>query len=162
MKFPILLAEDDENDVFFLKHAFQAADITHPVQVARDGQEAIDYLAGAGIFTDRARYPLPGLVLLDLKMPIKDGLEVLAWKREQPPVRCLPVIVFSSSGQPGDVERAYELGANAFVRKPPSTVKRIELARLIKGFWLEFNELPEPWLADCEPAPKLDRGVAFG
>ncbi len=142
MSFPILLAEDDENDVFLLKHAFRGAGITHPVQVTYDGQEAVDYLAGAGAFADRLRHPLPGLILLDLKMPLKSGLEVLQWLRGQPSLQGLPVIMLSSSSQPRDVKRAYQLGANAFVLKPASNDKRIELARSIKAFWLQFNELP--------------------
>jgi CheY-like chemotaxis protein len=140
---PILYAEDDEHDVFFLQHAFQAAGITNPLQVARDGQEAIDYLSGAGDFADRSRYPLPCLILLDLKMPGVSGMEVLAWLRQVSNSPPLPVIVLSSSAQPRDIDRAFALGANAFVVKPASIDERIRLARSIQGFWLDFNQ-PQP------------------
>src|SRR5438445_8502073 len=114
----ILLAEDDENDVLLLKRAFAAAEIRNPLFVARDGQEVIDYLAGAGNFANRTEYPIPSLVLLDLKMPKRSGMDVLQWLRAQPVLRCLPVVIFSSSPHRHDIERAYRLGANAFVVKP--------------------------------------------
>src|SRR4051794_12182666 len=138
----ILQVEDDDNDVFFLQHAFQEAGITHSIQRAKDGQEAIEYLAGAGEFADRKRYPLPCLTILDLKMPRKGGLEVLEWLREESNLSSLPVIVFSSSAQPSDIDRAYELGANSFVVKPASMDKRVQFAHLLKGYWLQFNQLP--------------------
>ena len=137
-----LIAEDDENDVFFLQRAFQQAKIENPLHVVRDGQEAIDYLSGEGEFSDRALHPLPHLLILDLKMPRKTGLEVLGWLHEQPELGSLPVLVLSSSAQRTDIERAYELGANGFVVKPASVEKRVELAKLIGTFWLDFNEGP--------------------
>ena len=138
----ILLAEDDDNDVLLLKRAFETAEIQNPLYVAHDGREAIDYLAGAGKFSNRIEFPLPSLVILDLKMPIRSGMEVLQWIRSQPVLRCLPVIIFSSSAHRNDVESAYRLGANAFVSKPSSTETRAQLSRYIKGFWLQFNEPP--------------------
>jgi CheY-like chemotaxis protein len=141
-KSSILLVEDDPNDVFFLQRAFTAAAIDNPLSVAQDGQEAIDYLSGLGKYADRARHPLPCLIILDLKMPRRTGMDVLQWLREQPVFRCIPVIVFSSSAQRYDVERAYGLGATAFVVKPANNERRSELAALVKGFWLEFNERP--------------------
>jgi CheY-like chemotaxis protein len=141
--FPILQVEDDENDILFLQHAFAQAAITNPLQLAKNGQEAIDYLSGAGKFADRLEYPVPGLVLLDLKLPRISGLEVLHWLRHSSKLPRMPVIVFSSSAHRQDVETAYAAGANSFLVKPSSLEKRIELARLIKGYWLEFNE-PAP------------------
>jgi len=136
----LLVAEDDANDVFFLKRAFEQAEIQNPLHFVHDGQEAIDYLSGVGTFSDRAQYPLPSLLILDLKMPRKSGMEVLKWLDEQPELRRLPVVVFTSSAHQKDVERAYQLGANAFVVKPSNVSQRIELAKVIKGFWLDFNE----------------------
>src|SRR5205809_7595133 len=95
---PILHVEDSEEDVFLLRYAFQRADIKTPVQVVEDGQEAIDYLAGIGKFADRNEFPLRCLVLLDLKLPHKIGLEVLEWIRQQPELKSLVVIILSSSG----------------------------------------------------------------
>ena len=138
----LLIAEDDENDVFFLQHAFAKANIPNPLHIVRDGQEAIDYLSGANAFSDRGKYPLPYLILLDLKMPRKTGMDVLEWLSKQPELRCLPVIVFTSSAQRTDIERAYELGANGFVVKPSSTEKRAELVKALALFWFEFNEAP--------------------
>lgn len=136
----VLFVEDDENDVFFLQRAFREADIPHPLRVASDGQEAIDYLSGVGKYADRSAYPFPCLLILDLKMPRKTGMEVLEWVRHQRHLRGLPILILSSSAHRNDIERAYELGANAFVVKPSSTEKRAQLAITIKGFWLTFNE----------------------
>ena len=151
----LLVAEDDENDVFFLQRAFQQAKIGNPLHVVRDGQEAIDYLSGDGKFSNRTQYPLPHLFILDLKMPRKTGLEVLGWLHEQSELRCLPVLVLSSSAQRTDIERAYELGANGFVLKPASLEKRVELAKLIGAFWLDFNEAPLVCTEGLESARKL-------
>jgi DNA-binding response OmpR family regulator len=143
---PLLIAEDDENDVFFLRHAFGQAAIENPLQVAR----AIEYLAGEGKFSDRAQHPRPCLVILDLKMPRKNGMDVLRWKLAQPSLDCVPVIVLSSSADRDDIEMAYQLGANAYVVKPASIKRRTGLAMGIKSFWLEFNAPPnsfEPVLA---------------
>jgi CheY-like chemotaxis protein len=134
----ILLAEDDENDVLLLRRAFKEADVQNPLHVAGDGQEAIEFLA-------RLRTPpqdhMPALVILDLKMPRRDGLEVLEWIKGQPVMKGLPVILFSSSANRGDIEQAYALGANGFVVKPPSLSERADFARFIKQ-WLRFNQPP--------------------
>ena len=138
----ILVAEDDENDVFFLQRAFEQAGVNHPLHIVRDGEDAIDYLAGQGKFSSRTEYPFPTLLILDLKMPRKTGLDVLQWLRGQEGLQCLPVIILSSSSHRNDIEKAYRHGANAFVVKPSSNATRAELARMIKGFWLTFNEPP--------------------
>ena len=151
----ILLAEDDENDVLLLKRAFETAEIQNPIFVTRDGQEAMDYLAGVGNFSNRTEYPFPALVLLDLKMPRRSGLEVLQWLRAQPILHCLPVVIFSSSPHEHDIERAYRLGANAFVVKPSTNEARSQLSRFIKGFWLQFNEPPILCTEGIEAARKL-------
>ena len=136
---PILYAEDEENDAFFLKRAFKQASIPHPLVVVSDGQEAIDYCSGSGRYTNRNEYPLPCLVLLDLNMPRKSGLEVLEWIRKEPSVRTLPVIVLTSSLQDSDVYRAYTHGANAYVAKPSQPDGLIALAQTVKDFWLTLN-----------------------
>jgi len=137
----ILQVEDDENDVLFLRHAFNQAGIINPLRVARDGQEAIDYLSGKGQFANRVQNHFPGLILLDLKLPRKSGLEVLRWLRQSSNLPSLPVIVFSSSLQRQDIEDSYRSGASSFVAKPSCVEKRLALTQLIKSYWIEFNEL---------------------
>lgn len=116
----ILLAEDDPNDVFFMQRALTKAGINSPLQVVRNGQEALEYLGGLGKFNDRGKFPVPSLLLLDLKMPFVDGFEVLTWVRLQPALKQLPVIVLTSSAEDRDRQRAAELGANAYFVKPPT------------------------------------------
>ncbi len=140
-RLPILQVEDDEHDVFFLKRAFEEVHIPNPIQVVYDGQEAIDFFSGVGPYADRKRYPWPCLVLLDLKLPRKNGLEVLQWLRGEPHLPSVPVIVFSSSAHPEDIDRAYRLGANSFVVKPSGVAERNDFARALREFWLRFHEV---------------------
>jgi CheY-like chemotaxis protein len=151
----VLYVEDDPNDVFFMQDAFQEVGISEPLQVVRDGQEAVDYLAGASPFEDREKFPLPCLVLLDLQMPKRDGLSVLDWIRSQPSLKGMVVIVLSSSAHPKDIDRAYELGANSFVVKPVSVLERIELTKRFKDWWLGFNQFASIY----EGHPAWDAGV---
>jgi CheY-like chemotaxis protein len=116
----VLLAEDDPNDVFFMRRALTKAEITFPLNVVNDGQEAIDYLAGTDKFGDRTQYPLPSLILLDLKMPFLDGFEVLAHMQSQPSLKDIPVLVLTSSAEDRDRQRAAELGAKGYFVKPPT------------------------------------------
>ena len=140
---PILQVDDDANDVFLLQHALKKMCVANPVQVATDGQQAIDYLQGAGKFADRGRFPFPCLVLLDLKLPYVMGLDVLRWIRQQPGMRALMVIILTASGSEADIAEAYSLGANAFLTKP-SEERRLEaMIKAIKDFWLTHNTLPE-------------------
>ena len=136
----ILQIEDDENDIFFLQNAFQQAAITNPLHVVTRGEEAIDYLSGAGPYADRRKHPLPGLVLLDLKLPGMSGLEVLRWMRARPEFRRVVVIVFTSSQDAKEVALAYEIGANSFIAKPTGVPQRLELAQLLKRWWLGLNQ----------------------
>lgn len=138
----ILQVEDREEDVFLLHRALKRAALEANVQVASDGQEAVDYLAGHGKFADRQQFPLPYLVLLDLKLPQRMGLDVLAWIRAQPVFRPLIVIVLSSSIHEDDVRRAYELGANAFLVKPSDTHTLADMCQALKHFWLTYNQPP--------------------
>jgi CheY-like chemotaxis protein len=155
LRLNILLAEDDENDVLLLKLAFKQAGIQNPVHVAGDGQEAIDLLSKAAMLPNRASHPMPGLLILDLKMPRKSGLDVLRWLRQQPLLHCLPVIILSTSAHRHDLERAYQLGANAFIVKPAANEERTQLAGFIKGFWLQFNQPPIVCTDGLEAARKI-------
>jgi CheY-like chemotaxis protein len=148
--FTILQVEDDENDVALMRHSFKVAEIPYPLQVARDGQEAVDYLSGTGKFSDRIQHPIPCLILLDLKMPRKTGFEVLEWLRRASNYSSLPVIIFSSSALRVDIERAYRLGANSFVVKPTTAAKRVQLVQAIRNYWLMLSEPP----LDCIERPR--------
>jgi DNA-binding response OmpR family regulator len=138
----ILQVEDEANEVFLLQRAFAQAGIANPVQVASDGQMAIDYLSGSGRFADRGKFPMPGLMLLDLKLPRRSGREVLEWIRSQPGLNKLVVIVFTSAQYVGDVSLAYELGAKSFIIKPTDFSQYLDIARLLKGWWLQRNQFP--------------------
>jgi CheY-like chemotaxis protein len=136
----ILVAEDDSTDAFFLQRAFQRAGIPIELHFVRDGQEAIDYLQGKGRFADRAAYPQPQLLLLDLKMPRLDGFDVLGWIRKQPGLSELVVVLFSMSDEPKDMRRAYDLGANWYLVKPHSMEELMALIGRFKKHWLEGGE----------------------
>lgn len=135
----LLVAEDDELDVILLDRAFKDAGVAHLLTFVRDGQEAMDWLdrRGTGAESDR----LPALTLLDLKMPRRDGLETLAWIRNRAVYRCMPVFIFSSSAHRDDIERAYLLGANAYLVKPASVAERAGVARFINE-WLRLVQPP--------------------
>lgn len=138
----VLLVEDSEDDVLFMQRALIAAGFKNPPQVAKDGQVALDYLAGSGIYTDRKQYPIPSLVLLDLKLPHVLGLDVLKWIRSRPELQTLPVVVLTSSGERSDLERAYRLGANSFMVKPSDTDDLDGLAKCVVDYWFKYNILP--------------------
>ena len=132
----ILLVEDDDNDVFFMRRALQKGGFTNPMNVANNGQEAIDYLGGAGKFSDRSRFPLPSIVFLDLKMPFLDGFEVLTWIRSQPALQKIPVVVLTSSSEDRDRQRAAALGAEGYFVKTPG----VETVREMMQFLNEDSE----------------------
>jgi len=134
------LVEDDENDVFFFKRAMKLAQWTDPLQVAHDGKQAIEYLSGSGPFSHRDEFPLPALLLLDLKLPYVNGLEVLKWIRDNPSLRQIAVIVLTSSREDIDVDRACQLGANAYVVKPAASEELVDLVKSIRAFWMEHNQ----------------------
>jgi len=149
----ILLVEDDTNDVFFMKRAMKLAGMINPVQVVSDGRDAIHYLDGTGEYSDRTKFPLPCLVLLDLKLPHVMGLDVLKWIREQPELRTVIVLVFTASKLPPDVSKAYFLGANSYLVKPSQPDELIQMVRLIEQYWLNLNQ-SAPALEYVEPPPR--------
>ena len=136
----ILIVEDDPNDVLFLKMALEAVGVQNPVVEAKDGRDALDYLSGEGPYADRKRYPLPYLLLLDLKLPHLMGLDLLKWIRQRAELDCLIIIVLTSSANPADIDAAYQLGANAYLVKPSSFEKLKALAQSLKDFWLLHNQ----------------------
>ena len=135
----ILLVEDSEDDVFLMKRTLNAAGVINPVYVVTDGEQAIEYLAGEGIYADRASHPLPAVVFLDLKLPLKSGHEVLAWIRAQSAFESLLVIVLTSSDEPSDLRRAYSLGASSYLVKPLTPTQLITLANAFDWKWLKYT-----------------------
>jgi len=138
----ILYVEDDKDDVFFMQRAFREAGLAGELIALPSGQQAIDYLAGDGKFAGREKHPLPCLVLLDLNMPGKSGLDVLKWIRAQPAISALPVVVLTSSKHESDIQRAYQHGANAYLLKPALPEKLADVLKTINDFWLGLNQLP--------------------
>ena len=132
----VLYVEDEEFDVVFMRKAFERLGLKHELKVAVDGQEAIDYLAGNGQYSDRRQHPLPALVVLDLNLPIISGFEVLQWLRRQAAFRSLPVVVLSSSVRREDQTRAGELGASEYQQKPSSGSELPTLIEQILTHWL--------------------------
>jgi CheY-like chemotaxis protein len=139
----VLLVEDSIDDALLMKRALDKADITRSVHIARDGKEAMEYLTGAGQFSDRQAYPLPQLILLDLQLPEMHGLKVLEWIRSQPQFRSTIVVVLSSSRQTGDVQLAYKLGVNSYLLKPSSLDALYQTVGAIGLYWLTLNQWPE-------------------
>lgn len=138
MNKPILLVEDDENDVFLLTKALKRLGVGNPLRVASDGQQAIEYVEGLGKFSDRQEFPVPYLVLLDLKLPRVKGLDVLKRIREVDGSRSV-VVILSSSRNATDVSGAYILGANAYLAKPADFESLVKMVGSIADFWLTHN-----------------------
>lgn len=139
----ILLAEDDEDHILLVRRAFNKAAFLNPLQVVHDGEEAIQYLKGEGPYANRAEYPLPTLLLLDLKMPKKNGFEVLEWIRSKPALCALRVVVLTSSEEIHDVNRAYQLGASSVLVKPADFEKFVAVLQALQGFWIWTSKPPE-------------------
>lgn len=138
----LLVVEDDENDVFFLRRCFQGAPVTVQLHIVHDGRQALDYLHGRGEFANRSAHPLPALVLLDLKVPYVSGLEVLRQIREHECLRQLVVVMHTSSALDSDVSQAYALGANSFLVKPARLEDLREQVALLMRYWLQNNLAP--------------------
>lgn len=148
----ILHVEDEENDVILFRHAMTKAGQGVLIQVATDGQKAIDYLNGTGDFANRDAFPFPRLVLLDLKLPHVSGVEVVKWIRQEAQLS-LPVVILTSSESDGDIAAAYEAGVNAYVVKPSDTRQLTEIAKAIRDFWVNLNRL-RPNVSTGKGAPK--------
>ena len=138
----ILLADDSEDDVLMFCRAFKDVGYQSALQVVRHGDEVVAYLSGAGKFSNRAEYPLPTLLLLDLKMPRRNGFEVLEWVRSQPGLRRMLVIVLTTSERIEDINRAYQLGANSFLSKPLDFGEFRLMLNSLHQYWTTFNRAP--------------------
>ena len=132
----VLYVEDEEDDIFFMRRAFNRSGTAHRLEAVADGQAAIDYLSGQGTFGNRQEHPLPQLVLLDLNLPMVSGFQVLKWIRAQPALHRLPVIIFSSSARVEDQVLAHELGASDYLQKPGSSLEFRELVETFTHKWL--------------------------
>ena len=138
---PILIAEDNEDDVYILQYALKKAGLTNPVQICCDGLEVIRYLRAEGVYANRDEFPFPRLLVLDLKMPGLTGFEVLRWRRDHPDCSVIPCIVLSTSRETSDIVQSYELGANAYFTKPGDIDELANLFRRVDQFW-SASELP--------------------
>jgi CheY-like chemotaxis protein len=141
-KVPILLAEDDKNDIFLMRRAFDNAGYLNPLVVVHNGMEALQYLQGEGQYADREKYPLPGMLLLDLKMPLMDGFDLLVWLRSQPRFNALPVVVLTSSKLETDISRSREMGVFDYRVKPHRFEDLVRLLDDVRKCWLDerFNQ----------------------
>jgi CheY-like chemotaxis protein len=129
---PILLVEDNEDDIFLMERVLKKAGIAWPLQIVTDGQQALDYLRGAGSYTDRAKHPLPAVVFLDLKLPYVHGFDVLAWMRSEPAFKETAVFVLTSSPEERDRRKAEQLGARAYLVKPPTRQMVLSAMQLLE------------------------------
>ena len=143
MHAPVLAAEDEETDGFLLQMVFKKTGLFNVLVIVRDGQEAVNYLAGGPPYADRSLHPLPGLLLLDLKMPRIDGFEVLKWVRQQPGLSSLRVVVLTSSEDIRDVNVAYKLGANSFMVKPMDFEDVVHMSQFLSRYWLKLSKAPD-------------------
>lgn len=145
----ILLVEDNPDDVLLARRAVKKATLPVALKVVEDGDEAVAYLDGSGQFGDRDRHPLPALVLLDLKLPKRSGLEVLRWVRSQPALDTTPVVVLTSSSEDEDIQKAYALGANSYLQKPVAFNGLVQLLGVLDLYWFRNNLTVPPAAASA-------------
>ncbi len=141
----VLLVEDDEHDIYFARQAMAQVAGGHVLHAVHDGAEATEYLLGENQFADRVRYPLPNVILTDLKMPGMDGFDLLRWLRTHQTYAIIPSIVYSSSADERDVRRAYHEGANAYIQKPHKVSELATMFKALYEFWSRC-ECPPPRL----------------
>lgn len=139
----ILMADDDADDRMLTKDALAESRVLNDLRFVEDGEELLDYLKGRGAYTDKEQAPRPGLILLDLNMPKKDGREALKEIKADPDLRRIPIVVMTTSKAEEDVYRSYDLGASSFITKPVTFDRLVELMRTMGQYWVEFVELPE-------------------
>jgi CheY-like chemotaxis protein len=139
----LLLVEDDLADARLIQRAISKVEMPATVVHVADGDEAVHYFEGSGKFTDREKFPLPWLVVLDVKLPRRSGIEVLQWLRQQPKeYSSTPVVMLSSSSHSVDINTAYHYGANSYLVKPETTHRLESMMSLLKSYWFMHNEMP--------------------
>lgn len=151
----VLYVEDEESDVYFMRRSFCRVGLEDCLRVVADGQAAIDYLAGQGLFANRLKYPLPAVVLLDLHLPTVSGFQVLQWIRQQPPFRQLPVVIFSSSPRAEDRLQAKELGASDYLEKPDSGLEFGAVLAALQSKWLPPPTAPGRYDPGSPPTARI-------
>ena len=140
----ILLADDSADDVLLIRTAFKKSGFSDPIYVVTNGEQVLEYLRGEAPYSDRKRHPVPHLLLLDLNMPRLNGFEVLSWIRGRQEWMCLPVIVLTTSFYGPEIKRAYDLGANSFITKPPEFSELVASLKEVGEHWLKRAVLPQP------------------
>ena len=138
----ILVADDDPDDRMLIRDAFTENLLLNPVHFVEDGEELMNYLRRRGRYSDRGKYPVPGLILLDLNMPRKDGREALKEIKSDLLLKRIPVIVLTTSKAEEDILRSYDLGVNCFISKPVTFAGLVEVTKALGKYWLEIVELP--------------------
>jgi CheY-like chemotaxis protein len=139
---PILIADDDTEDLDMIRDALKESRLLNEIKCVKDGEELMDYLLHRAQFENSDEFPLPGLILLDLNMPKKDGREALAEIKSHPKLRQIPVVVFTTSKAEEDVYRTYDLGVNSFITKPVSFEALVTVIKALGQYWFEIVELP--------------------
>lgn len=139
----ILMADDDADDRILTKDALEESRVVNDLRFVEDGEELMDYLNRRGEFSDPASAPRPGIILLDLNMPKKDGREALREIKADPDLRRIPVVVMTTSQAEEDIYRSYDLGASSFITKPVTFDRLVELMKTMGQYWVEFVELPD-------------------
>jgi CheY-like chemotaxis protein len=140
----ILVAENNPDDAFFLRMAFEQAEVRASLNLVHDGQELIDYLRGEAPFNNPVLYPFPGMLLLDLDLPLIDGFHFLAWLQKEPTAQGLPVVVLSGSDVPANLERAYGLGAVDYLVKPHNPQELLPMVRKVEQLWYRLDATSVP------------------
>lgn len=138
----ILMAEDDPDDRLLVREAFEESRLLNELRFVEDGEELLEYLRQQGSYTDPESSPRPGLILLDLNMPRKDGREALREIKTDPALRRIPVVVMTTSQAEEDIFRSYDMGASSYIAKPVTFERLVELMKTLGNYWIEFVELP--------------------
>ena len=139
----ILLVEDTPSDATLIRRSFEKTNVLNPIVWTKNGQEALGYLSGLGQYSDRTKYPLPALILLDLDLPEMTGFELLQWKRSQPNIRRIPVVILTIDSASSTVNAAYDLGANSYLVKPGNPEEVMRVVKIIQEYWLGLNQAPK-------------------
>lgn len=147
---PILVADDDPEDCMLLREAFQESRLANPVAFVRDGEELLDYLYRRGAYEDPTTSPRPGLILLDLNMPRKNGRETLSEIKADPALRQIPIVILTTSKAEEDIFRSYDLGVNSYITKPVTFEALVEVVLALERYWLEIVELPPEQVRPCQ------------